>query len=126
MAVVRNNALVNGLSGRIGKLVFRQYGGKTILSGKAGSPRKQSTLQKENRSKFKDATQYAKASMLNPEKKAYYWRKAKKLKLPNAYTAAISDYLRKGEFKDVNTKHYKGKEGNTIHIKTYKKDFDVR
>jgi hypothetical protein len=30
----------------------------------------------------------------NPERKEYYRKKAKKMNLPNAYTAAITDYMR--------------------------------
>ena len=105
--------------------MFRQVRGKTILSGKGSSSRKQSALQRENRQKFKQASRYAKAVMLDADKKAYYWRKAKKLKLPNAYTAALSDYMRKGEIKDINTKRYAGKAGDAIYIQAGKKDFAV-
>ena len=125
MAIIQTNALVKGLSGSLGKLVFRQYGSKTILAGKGRSSRKQSAWQQENRNRFKCASAYAKAAMLNADKKAYYWHKAKKLKLPNAYTAAVSDYMRKGEIKETDISQYKGKAGNTIRIKTFKKDFAV-
>ena len=39
--------------------------------------------------------------LMVPEKKAYYTHKAKKLKLPNAYTAAICDFMPKGEIKKL-------------------------
>jgi hypothetical protein len=126
MATVSFNAITKGMSGSIGNLMFRQTYGRTIVSGKPRQTKKQSEQQRENRSRFKLAAYWAKAQMLDPERKAYYWRKAKKLKLPNAYTAAICDYMRKGEIKEVNTKTYKGKAGDTIHITTRKKDFAVR
>ena len=125
MATLRNNDLVEGLSGSIGGLVFRQYNGKTILSCKGQAPRKQSEQQRENRNKFKSASLYAKRMMLDADKKAYYWHKAKKLKLPNAYTAAICDYMRKGQIKEIDTRQYNGKAGNVIRIKAHKKDFAI-
>jgi hypothetical protein len=114
------------MSGSIGNLMFRQTYGRTIVSAKPRPRKKQSELQRENRSRFKLATYWAKAQMHDPEKKAYYWRKAKKLKLPNAYTAAICDYMRKGEVKQINTKGYNGEAGDVIHIETRRKDFAIR
>ena len=125
MAIIQSNALVKGLSGSIGSLVFRQVRGKTILAGKGNVSRKQSEKQRENRSKFQCASRFAKAAMLDEDKKAYYWRKAKKMKLPNAYTAAISDYMRKAEIKVVDTRGYKGRVNDVIRVSVFKKDFEV-
>lgn len=126
MATVAVTAVTNGFSGSIGKLLFRQVYGKTIVSKKPRLPKKQSELQRTNRLKFKDASLWAKATVRDPERKAYYLRMAKKLKLPNAYTAAICDYMRKGEINKVDTRQYKGKAGDTIRVKASKKDFPVR
>jgi hypothetical protein len=125
MAVIQINSVARGISGSLGKLVFRQLRGKTILAGKPEKVTKQSALQRENRVRFKVASAWAKGQMLDPDKKAYYWRKAKKLKLPNAYTAAVSDYMRKGEIKEVDTRQYNGNAGDVIKIKIRKKDFAV-
>jgi len=126
MATVAFNAATKGFSGAIGNLLFRQLHGKTIVSRKPHLPKKQSELQRTNRLKFRDAAYWAKSAVRDPEKKAYYQRMAKKLKLPNAYTAAISDYMRKGEIKEIDTRHYKGKAGDVIRIKAHKKDFTIR
>ncbi len=96
MATVSVNSITKGFEGSIGDMVFRQVYGKTIVTGKPRSPRKESEQQRDNRLKFRSASAWAKATVQDPEKKAYYQRIAKKLKLPNAYTAAISDYMRKG------------------------------
>jgi hypothetical protein len=125
MAIIHSNSFVKGFSGSLGSVVFRQLRGKTIMSGKPDKVTKQSTLQRENRTRFKAASAWAKAQMLDPDKKSYYWRKAKKLKLPNAYTAAVSDYMRKGEIKEIDTRQYKGNIGDTIRLKIQKKDFAV-
>jgi len=95
MAAVRTNPIVNGLSGMLGGMVFKNLRGKTFVSKSPQPPQRQSVQQKANRSKFRDASEWAKKVVLDADKKAYYQKKAKKLKLPNAYTAAITDYMRK-------------------------------
>ena len=108
MAIVRNNPFTKGFSGSIGNIVFRQLSGKTVVSAKRERVTKQSAQQRDNRMRFRSATYWAKAQMLDPEKKAFYLRKAKKLKLPNAYTAAIADYMRKSTIKSINVKSRDG------------------
>jgi hypothetical protein len=76
--------------------------------------------------RFKCATAWAKAQMLDENKKTYYWRMARKLKLPNAYTAAVSDYMRKGNIREIDTRQYKGKAGDVIRMKISKRDFCVK
>jgi hypothetical protein len=106
--------------------VFRQLRGKTIVAKKPKEIKKQSEQQRENRSRFKNAAAWAKSQMLDKNKKTYYWRIAKKLKLPNAYTAAVCDYMREGQIKEIDTHHYKGKAGDVIRMKITKKDFAVK
>jgi hypothetical protein len=126
MATIRTNTFTSAFSGSIGNIVFRQLRGKTVVSSKPHRIKKQSEQQRENRSRFKCAAAWAKAQMLDADKKAFYWRMAKKLKLPNAYTAAVSDYMRKGEIKEIDTRQYKGRAGHVIKLKISKKDFAVR
>jgi hypothetical protein len=125
MAIVQNNLVTKGFSGSFGSIVFKQLRGKTIITSKPSKVVKQSTLQRENRTRFKAASAWAKAQMLDTDKKAYYVRKAKKLKLPNAYTAAVCDYMRKGKIQDIDTRQYKGNAGDAIRLKIRKKDFAV-
>src|SRR5688500_11626992 len=95
MAQVELNDLIKGFSGSVGKVVFRMYRGKTYMAQRPSKQKKESEGQRNTRDKFKLATQYAKQMMKDPERKAYYAKKAKMLALPNAYTAAITDYMRK-------------------------------
>jgi hypothetical protein len=125
MAIAQTNRLITGLSGSIGNLVFRNLRGKTVLSGKPSKPSRESEKQQENRFKFKCASTYAKSVMLNAEKKIYYKQKALELNLPNGYTAAIVDYMRKGEVTGIDTRQYRGRAGDLIRIKIEKKDFAV-
>jgi hypothetical protein len=96
MAIVISNDLTLGLRGRLGpQLVFRQMNGKTIA---CHAPRKQdkskeTPLQRQTRATFREASAWAKQAMLDPEQKAFYTAQARKLQLPNGYTAAIKAYM---------------------------------
>jgi hypothetical protein len=126
MARIIDNIFTQGICGEVGGLmVFRSFNDKTYVYKKARKPTTQSPLQKENRSKFRKATAYAKQMMADPEKKATYWEIAKRLKLPNAYTAAITDYMRKAEIIDVDKDQYSGKSNEEIKVMASKKDFSV-
>ncbi|MBT1705459.1 hypothetical protein [Chryseosolibacter indicus] len=125
MAHVRENDLTEGLSGKFGpKFVFKQLRGKTIVARRAKPTTKQSALQRENRNRFKKASAYAKSMMLIPEKKAYYCSMAKELKLPNAYTAALSDYMRKPTIKEIDITTQDSVL--TVKVSAVKKDFRLQ
>jgi hypothetical protein len=63
--------------------------------------------------------------MKDADMKAYYKRIAKQLALPNAYTAAITDYMRKPQISGVDPKKYTGKPGGHIAISAQKKNFKL-
>src|SRR5258708_15481563 len=122
MAILTTNPIVNGFSGMLGKtLVFKTLRGKTILSSKPKPPKTQSAQQRANRSKFRDASCWAKITLLSDPEKSYYQKKAKKMKLPNAYTAAIADYMRSAKVEEI-SKH----DGTVVTYLVYKKDFRLR
>jgi hypothetical protein len=121
MAIVTNNPLVNGFSGMLGQtLVFKSLRGQTIVTSKPRPAKTQSDQQRHNRSKFRQATMWAQATLLDPQKKAYYQQKAKKLHLPNAYTAAITDYMRRPQLKAI------GRREQTTTYVVRKKDFALQ
>lgn len=100
MAKLSGNVLANGLRGKIGQLlVFRVLRGKTFVSVAAGKPdkKKETPRQRHTRETFREASRLAKLMLLDPEKKQYYAERAKALKLPNAYTAAVKEMMREGK-----------------------------
>src|SRR5690349_16980975 len=98
MARTDNNIFTQGISGMIaGQMVFKTWNGKTYVCKSPKKPSKQSPLQKEGRTKFRRATAFAKKMMSDPIKKAQYKEIANELQLPNAYTAAVTEYMRKAE-----------------------------
>jgi hypothetical protein len=123
MAIIKNNIVMEGVSGMLGDVVvFRQLRGKTIMANKPRKPRFQSDLQRGNRHRFREASAFAKQAVLDPEKKEYYKAKARKLGLPNAYTAALTDYMRKPAVTSVK---YKGNAAGSIAITAGKAGFSL-
>lgn len=92
MARIKNSPLV-GLSGTLGDMVFRTFNGKTYVYQKSDEPRKESVAQKRNREKFSLASQQAKQALQDETRLRYYQLEALRLKLPNAYTAALQEML---------------------------------
>ena len=125
MARLIQNSPLQGLRGTLGKdLVFRQWGKETLVSMKPQHYKKSSPAQKETRGKFREATEYAKVQMRDPVRKESYTKIAKKLKLPNAYTAAITEFMRKPVIERVEVVKTKG-DTVKIRVKAYKKGFEV-
>ena len=92
MARVKQNALVKGLSGKIGKsFVFKTYGNVTIVSAYPDMSKvKLSAKQKKENKKFKEAMVWAKSQMSDPESKAIYKARATGMQKP--HNLAIADF----------------------------------
>jgi len=105
MAILPNASPLFGITGLVGNLMFRSINGKTVVSAYT-PPRKRkkiSELQQLMRQRFADAAKYAKEVTRDPVKREQYRRKAKKLGVSSAYTAAITDYMRMGKIESVDT-----------------------
>ncbi|RAV99202.1 hypothetical protein [Pseudochryseolinea flava] len=121
MATVTDTSLMEGLRGKFGNnIVFRTMRGKTFASPlrKPVKNSNQSEAQRNTRITFRQAAAWARSILLDPEKKAYYNQRAKALKLPNAYTAAVTDFMRKPT---VN----KSVHRNTVTYMVEKKGFTI-
>ncbi len=119
--------MLQGLSGLIGNTLFRTVNGKTVVShyrkpDKRKAKRKETELQKLYRARFAEASRYAKEALRDIDTYEYYKRKAKKLGVPNAYTAAITDYMRKGRIEKIDASRFE-KKGEVV-VKTARKDLD--
>jgi|GEM_PF-598253 len=107
MAVLSNTSPLFGVTGLIGNLVFRTIHGQTVISAYQ-PPRKRrhkkvSELQQLTRSTFAEASKYAKGITRDPVKYEKYKRKAKKMGLSSAYTAAVTEYMRKVKIGQIDT-----------------------
>lgn len=99
MAVVKDNIITQGLSGKLAKsgYVFRQVNGKTIFSKKGESKAEPTAAQLAVREKFKTASQKAHADMADAAKKEQWQEVAKNSggKYTTAIGAAIAYYYAK-------------------------------
>lgn len=114
MAKSRDNVVMEGASGKIGKmLVFRQRAGQTII---ARSAKKVTRLvtdnQQEVRNRFTEAAYYAKSAIEDPVLKAAYQLKAKLGQ--TAYNVAFADYLKAPELRKTFLESYTGAIGDAV------------
>ncbi|MBC8465717.1 hypothetical protein H8D57_01710 [bacterium] len=96
MAVIRNNVLLKGLSGKLGDQLVCQING--ILRTRPDPSKLQWTdSQRQHRSLFREAKQFARAIEADPELKPMYKAKAKRG--IGAYQVAISAYMHHPEIR---------------------------
>jgi hypothetical protein len=122
---ISSSMLHRGFSGTIGDLIYRNYNGKTVVSLRPFYKNETNTEAQDGAGKFREATNFASKAMADEKLKAYYMQKAKQLKLPNAYTAAITDFLRKAKVRAVTRSTFSGKKNDSIIIKVNKGVFMV-
>lgn len=97
MARIDNNIITTGLRGAFGDfMVFRSMRGRTYVSRRAAKPdkKKETQAQRATRTNFREASRRARLILLDPAQREHYEKRAKILKLPNAYTAAVGECLR--------------------------------
>jgi hypothetical protein len=94
MARVKTNALLDGISGKVGKLVFKKYASGTIVTAAPNRSKvKLSATQQTANKKFKAAVAYAKAVMADSEKRKQYEMILKPGQ--SVYHLALADFMRK-------------------------------
>lgn len=116
MTEVNLNPTVEGYRGAIGKLVFKKYKGRTIVSRKAIVTKEPSAAQLAHRERFREAVAHAKSVPANPALQAIYEPIAKQRDI-SVYALAVADYLHAPEFKYTELSNYKGRAGDTILFK---------
>ena len=72
MSDVELNETINGYRGSIGKLVFKKYRGRTIVSRKVLSTKPPTEGQLAQRAEFKEASAFARTVKANPDLLAFY------------------------------------------------------
>ena len=118
--------LHRSVRGAVGDFIFRTYNGKTVVSIRPVYKNETNTeARRQVRGRFKEASHYASNAMEDPAQKVYYKQKARQLKLPNAYTAAITDYLRKAKAAAITRSSFSARKGETIMIRISKSVFRI-
>lgn len=95
MAKVKKNVVIEGLSGRIGNLVFRQYGDQTVVSSMpVHDPKREPTPgEAAQQARIKEAASLAKFILASEEGNDYYQEARQRLGKRSAYHTAIFDFF---------------------------------
>ena len=117
MTEVNLNATVDGYRGSIGKLVFKKYKGRTIVSTKPVITKEPSPEQLAQRQLFKEAVAFAKFAMADPALREFYEPIALQREI-SVYALAIGDFLKEPSIKPLDLSLYKGQIGDPILIRT--------
>ncbi|KAA9327624.1 hypothetical protein F0P96_16740 [Hymenobacter busanensis] len=119
MARVSNNIITQGLSGTIGgTLVFRQVGGRTIVSAAPRESEKAPTAgQLAQRERFQQAALYAKAELSDPAGKAEYEAGRPEDGSASAYAIAVADFIQAPDIHTIDLSNYQGRVGDTIRVR---------
>ena len=118
MALIKENDLTEGLSGKFGrKIVFRVVKGVTVAARRPTTEGRVLTeTQLAHRERFRRAASYAKAKLLDPAAKADYKKMAGNGAFASAFAAAVKDYMTAPEILSINVADYNGAAGSTIPI----------
>ncbi len=120
MARVRKNLLLNGLSGKVGSLVFRQVASETIVSArpaKRSKAARRSAREQARAARFTAAMAYGRQVLRDPAARALYARGITVGRKVSAYHVALSDYLRAPEIKALDLTAYRGREGDLLRVR---------
>jgi len=119
MAKIKDNLLVRGASGKVGKqFVYRKRGDDTFITRMPTTDKnaKPTEQQEKVRDLFAAAAGYATGAITDAKLKAQYQKKAKTKSGRTAYNVAFRDYLKAPVVKSIDTSMYKGSVGTKIVI----------
>ena len=116
MAKVELAPSLGALRGKIGRWVYRQQDGQTIVSPyRAPKKKTPSAAQKEARARFQAAHAYATQVLADPLRRRVYQKLGSLYKRPpNALLA--SNFLTPPEIEIIEASHYTGRAGSTLGI----------
>jgi hypothetical protein len=116
MAKSKNNVITRGLSGKIGEmLIFRQVGGRTVVSTVTEQQLSASDAQTKHRKRFQQAAIYAKGAAHDEQAGDLYAAAAKQRKI-SAFNVALADFLNGPDIELVDISKYTGAPGDEIRI----------
>ena len=119
MARVKLNPIVDQVQGAFGDIVFRNYGGETVISRRptrSGDP--PTPGQEAQRARFRDAAFYGRVVMEDPDARAVYEAVAAQRKKP-IFSVTVADFLNVPVVDEVDTSAYTGAVGDPIVIRAH-------
>ena len=120
MAISFNNVITKYFSGRVGDIVLRNYGGRSVMSKRPDCSKVvRSERQLANNDWFKKAVRFGQYAIRTTEQLKHYT----KIKKSNqsAYNAAVSDFLLNSRIEAIDIGGYIGVKGNKIGIRAWDK-----
>jgi hypothetical protein len=124
MAKFKLNKMVEGATGKVGNMTFKQVGRTTLFTSVPEFNGVSSEKQRVQRERFKRAASYAKIALQDPATKAAYKLKVEGQEFQNAFTAAVKDYLSSPKVDSIDNAGYSGKIGESLILKV-SDDFKV-
>ena len=122
MAISFKNVITRMYSGRVGDIVLRNYGGRSVMSKRPDCSKViKSPAQLANQAKFAKANKYSKAVKNDPQRSKDYSEKKKKTKYKDVYHEAMSDFMTKPKVRKIDLVSYRGQKGNVIRISAWDK-----
>lgn len=113
MAYIKDNNMMDGMSGTIGKMTLRVRKGKTVSGVKPGRNAKPPTEEQlQVQLKFERCSAYALKAISDPVKKLLYQKAATGGQ--TAYNAAFRDAAQPPKIRDIDTGSYNGLAGSII------------
>jgi hypothetical protein len=112
---IKLNPAIEGMSGQLGDLVFREMRGKTVVSRKATMTTEPTEGQLAHRERFKKAVAYGRSALADMEVRVMYEEAAKRRDVP-VFSVAIADYFHAPTINSVDVMGYHGEIGNAINI----------
>lgn len=118
MARSKNNPVLKGLSGQIGRnIVVKTYSdGRQVVANMPSRRSKTSEKQRDNETKFGSSNHYAQMQMSDPAVAAQYNRRAKGTSA-NGYNLAVKDFMHAPRIESVEAADYAGKRGSIIRVR---------
>ena len=117
MSEVELHAPFVGYSGAIGKIVYRNYKGRTIACLKPSPKRALSQAETNNRERFTQAASYGKLVMANPDIRAIYAEVASQKDVP-VFSVCVADFLNPPSIELMDFSNYNGQVDSSIQILT--------
>lgn len=116
MAKLINNPIMQGSTGRVGKIFFRRTVFGTVIANMPDYKQRKTLSPKQAayRQRFKEGTAYIKAKIEDPLFVAKYTGRIKRGH--TAYLTAFADYMSPPQIHQVNISRYKGQPGDEISI----------
>jgi hypothetical protein len=113
MAIVNNNPIMRGVTGKVGPVYFRTVRGKQIVCNMPPRGLARSPKQLENQRRFGEASKRAKYMLAAEGMKEQYQTRVDNMKF-TAHMVAQSDLMKAPVVRDIDTSEYTGQAGEEI------------